>query len=487
MGASPITSSLTPHLQKGNGLVNTKPKADGPTFPERVWEILACFRSVQLAIVLLSLLALATLAGVLIPQEGLVETAQIKSQFGQNYRMLKAMGFFQVYSSSWFITIEVLFFCSLLFGSFKWLRPAYYAATRRDFCGPEHILVSPNRFEVSSALTQHQILKTAAHTLKKQHYQVFWDKTQTRLYACKGNLSRLGPVVAHVGILSLLLASMFAAFTGFKAQELAKPGETFVLDAVDNMILNTPKPYWQGQIPDWKVRVNDFRIHYYENQPATAQQYYADLSILNPDGTERKRQTISVNHPMQIGDVTIYQASFDPTGRFHMTLNGKPRLIEAKTQFMDRRVGMIPLDKNNSLVLFPFMVNQDPGVKQNYVVAFLKTPHGFLGAGKNKMPTNLRLAEGMSGQIGNVTLGFDKPEVATGLQIKKAPEVPWMYLSFLVIITGTIMCIFSQRRIWLTTDDKNTLLVHFKTNKARLSFLKELKTLKGKLHAQLGS
>jgi len=149
-------------------------------------------------------------------------------------------------------------------------------------------------------------------------------------------------------------------------------------------------------------------------------------------------------------------------------------------------------------VLFPFMVNQDPGVQRNYIVAFLKTPQGFLGAGKKKMPTNLRLAEGESGQIGNMTLRYDKPEVSTGLQIKKAPEVPWMYASFFVIIIGTIMCIFSQRRIWLTTmikDNQETLLVHFKTNKARLSFLKELKKLqntltqqlKGKPHAELGA
>src|SRR5688572_22814169 len=77
------------------------------TFPEQVWDLLACFRSVQLAIVLLSLLALATLAGVLLPQDGLVETAEIKRQMGQNYRLFKAMGLFNVYSSFWFISLEV--------------------------------------------------------------------------------------------------------------------------------------------------------------------------------------------------------------------------------------------------------------------------------------------------------------------------------------------------------------------------------------------
>src|SRR5689334_2914634 len=85
-------------------------------FPDQVWASLACFRSIQLAIILISLLALAILAGVLLPQDGLVETAQIKHQFGPNYHMLKAMGFFNVYSSYWFVSLEVLFFLNLLLG-----------------------------------------------------------------------------------------------------------------------------------------------------------------------------------------------------------------------------------------------------------------------------------------------------------------------------------------------------------------------------------
>lgn len=478
-----MSASLTEHIAE-QGLNHSlreqaHQRRTEKSFPELVWEWLACFRSIQLAITLLALLAISVFVGVMMPQEGLVDPLDIKKQFGPNYRMLKAMGLFNVYSSFWFITLEVLFFFSLLFGSFQWLKPAWLAATRKTFCGPEHILVSPNRFEVASPLAPGQMLKAAAHTLKKRHYTVHWHPEKNRLYACKGNLSRFGPVVAHSGILLLLVASVWGAFAGFKAQELAVPGDTFHLSASTFLRTNTPEPYWQGEIPPWQVRVDDFRIEYYPEHPTTPEQYYADLSLLDADGQVLKTDTISVNHPLSYQDLTVYQASFEPTGKMLVEINGKPKTLTINTRFQDRPVIMTELDKRWTLIAFPFFVQQDPGVTENHMVFFLKDKNGFLGEAPGKMPDNLRLGVGGSGMLGDYRFRFVKPEIATGLQIKKAPEVPLMYFAYLIICTGTVMCIFSQRQIWLAVDaTTGKLLAHYKTNKARISFKKELARLK---------
>ncbi len=63
--------SGSPLGTKGSELSST-------SFPAKLWNLLGCFRSVQLAIILISLLALGVLAGVMIPQDGLVETTEIK-------------------------------------------------------------------------------------------------------------------------------------------------------------------------------------------------------------------------------------------------------------------------------------------------------------------------------------------------------------------------------------------------------------------------
>ena len=117
---------------------------------------------------------------------------------------------------------------------------------------------------------------------------------------------------------------------------------------------------------------------------------------------------------------------------------------------------------------------------------FYDSGHGFIGAKPGKMPPNLKLLEGQSGVLSGVSFRYVRPEIATGLQIKKGPEVPWMYLSYIIIIAGTIMCIFSQRRIWvaITADEDgqgSRVMMLYKTNKARLSFMKELQRLQTEL------
>ncbi|MEB3287006.1 MAG: cytochrome c biogenesis protein ResB [Vampirovibrionales bacterium] len=473
---------------------------------EMIETVLSCFRSVQLAIILLSLLTIATLFGVLMPQEGLVELADIKRQFGANYRIFNAMGLFSVYSSSWFLTLQALFFFNLLIGSFKWLKPAWLAGTRKIYLASAHIQASPNAFEAilgastsseASSAETNQVQTVLKTWLKRHRYRLFQNPANTsQWYATKGSWSRLGPHIAHIGILLMIIASVYGTFTGFKAQELAKPGDVFSLSNqgashdLDFFKPNINETYWLGQTPDWKVKVNDFRVQYYPQKPDTVQQYYADLSVLSSDGRELKREKISVNHPLQLGDLTIYQAAYDPTGNMLVKINGQARKLKVDTQFEDRKVAMLDVGpdatgNDRMLIVFPFIVQQDAGTDANKIVVFMKTKNGFLGADADskiaKMPDNLRLREGQSGRLGGVEVTFLRPEFATGLQIKKAPEVPLMYLSYLIIAVGALMCVFSQRMIWFSFDHNQQaqarLSVAYKTNKGRLSFLKELGTL----------
>lgn len=496
-------SSSTPSLK--SELPDSDKRASQVNFPQRVWNMLACFRSIQLAITLLSLLALATLAGVLIPQEGLVEIQEIKKTFGSNYRLMSSMGLFNVYSSYWFIALEVMFFFNLLFGSFKWLKPAFLAATKIFFLQPVHIQAAPSPLILQSNQSVDETVLSVKALLKKKRYGVHLSagqpsETETLkpvlMYASKDSWSRLGPVVAHFGILMMLVASVYGVFFGFKAQKLAVPGETFKLEDSGFFKTNVNPAVWLGKVPEWKIRVNDFKIDYYldeeknnrhiEQADGTIEQYYADLSVLDTRGKEIKRETISVNHPLTVGSTVLYQASFKPTGKLFLSVDGKQSVLEVNTTFMNRPVSFTELENDRALLVFPFFAQQDPGVTHNHVVVFLRDKTGFVGAKKGKMPPNLRLQEGASGNLHGIRFQYVKPEMATGLQIKHGPEVPWMYTSYLIIILGTAMCIFSQRQIWLAVVPgengiNSQLMLMYKTKKARVSFLKEVRDMQTKL------
>jgi cytochrome c biogenesis protein len=448
-----------------------------------------------MAVILLVLLALAVVAGVFLPQQGLVEAQQIKAQYGQHYLWMKCLGLFDVFNSPWFIALEALFFFNVLFGSFVWLKPAWNAATKQSFCGPEHILASPDHLApLPSRLDAETLLTRTQATLKRFGYRVW--RQGNRLYATKGQWGRLGPCVAHVGILATLLAALFGAFTTFKAQKIAAPGETFTIPQSEMFVTSTPRPYWFGSIPDVRIRVKDFRIEFYDRLPATVRQYFCDLELLDATGKNvLKRQTISVNHPLNLGDLTIYQASFAPTGRLFVRINGKPQAILADQTLNDQPMAVVPLNDaaQRSLIIVPMLAQQGGMILKNHLVAFLHTPQGFAGAGPGRMPDNIRVHEGETKTLHGVQLGFERPEVATGLQIKQSPEVAWIYLAYVILGAGVCLSFIAQRQLWLavrpapTTQGAHELLIQFRAKKARVSFQQELLRLDAALRETLAS
>lgn len=500
-----MSLSATPTLPASH-----PPKSATPAATDSAFAWLGVFQSVQLAIILLSLLALGVFVGVIIPQAGLVEEFQLKTQYGQWYTPMRAMGLFNVYSSPWFIAIEVLFFFNLLFGSFQWLRPAWRAATRRTFCAPENILASaqPSVLPLSN-MDITAAASTLQQLLKKRGYWVHTAPSSNihliKLYAHKANFSRLGPVVAHFGILLLLVASVYGAFTGFKAQQMMSPGETASFTTLDSFTPNLPAPWWQGSKPNWQLVLHDFDIEFYAKDPTTPKQYISDLEIRSGDGQiSLARQKVSVNHPLSLGDVMFYQASFAPTGRFFLQVDGQPLTAEVNTTFNDRPIAMVPVgqaNENRALVVFPFFVQKDAGVERNHLRVFLHEGATFANKQPGQMPPNLTLFEGQSGHLLTnagtpVNVTFDHPEIATGFQIKKAPETPWVYLAFGIISLGAVMCFFSQRQLWVAVTNKigdasgntagqPTLYLAYKTKKARFSFQKERCQLESALQQAL--
>lgn len=462
--------------------------------PGFLMDLLQCFRSVHLAIVLIGLLCLATLVGVVMPQEGTVDPAQIQQQYGPNYAFMKQVGLFNVFSSFWFITLEVLFFFSLLIGSFKWLKPAFLAATQVTFIGAPLMTQKPGAHSLAnlSEGSPQATMEILRPILKRHGYQVHGQGNEA-LYATKGHWSRLGPCVAHLGILLCLIAGVYGSFTGFKAIHMVEPGQGFQIPQSTVFQTNTPQPTWFGSIPTWTVYVDRFNIEHYDDHPDIPKNYYSDLRILDAQGKTLKTQQISVNHPLMYDGISIYQASFAPTGKFWVTVAGQPLQVELNKTFNERTISVTPLSNGKTLVMFPFFAAQDPGVTEDHAIFFIMDRQQSMPQGQ--MPPNIKLKVGESGSLLGVPITYNQPVMSTGLQMKRAPEVPLMYLSYLVIGVGSLMCFFSQRQLWVSlrpvsgpepsSAAQTEVLLWPKTNKGRLSFQKELLKLEAEFVERL--
>jgi len=364
------------------------------------------------------------------------------------WKLILTLGLDQVYRTWWFLTLLILFGASLTACTFTRQFPALGAAQRWQYYR------QPRQFQklnLSTELNQGD-LGTLAQALRQRRYRIFQENNS--LYARKGLVGRIGPIIVHASMLLILLGAIWGAMTGFFAQELVTSGETF---QVQNIF--QAGPWAAPQVPrDWTVRVNRFWIDY---RPAgDIDQFYSDLSVLDPSGTEVDRQTISVNHPLRHQGVTLYQADWG-IGAVRVTLNNSPVL----------QLPMKAID-NQGARFWGTWVPTQPDLSAG-VTLLAQDLQGsvLLYDEAGKLMATLR--QGMVTEVNGVTLALVEVLGSTGLQIKADPGVPLVYTGFGLLMVGVMMSYVSHSQVWALTD-QGKLYLGGRTNRAQVAFEREI-------------
>lgn len=470
--------------------------------------------SMPLAITLLAAIIVACLLGTFIPQEDLVPTFQIQDQYGRWYGLMHSAGLFNVFRAPWFIALEGMLFLSIAVGSFRWLRPAYRSAMLIDTLPLRHIQASQGgetnaKPWLESTVEAKELFSTLRQKVRGFGYRVYPEQHaegETRVYTQKSAHARFGPMLAHIGLLLILGSSVYGAFTSFMARQIVLPGETFRIATAEELKLSMPPQYWLGRIPQgWQVQVDSFEIDYYEEAPTKAKQYTTEFTILDASGKHALEQGYTaVNHPFYYGGVGFYQASFAPTGKLLVSLDGKDLTLDTTLGVAGRRMAIIPVNNNVNLLVFPFTREQDK-VHVNHLQVFEQRNGKIVGLpqladsglkaeqavkvseGKEKVTTIL---EDEEKEVAGLKIKFNGPQYATGLQMKRSPEYPWMIAGFIIVGLGVVLSLWPHRRLWfvvetLTSDGdeqahapdsptadspKSRLWLYARTNKAKGSF-----------------
>jgi cytochrome c biogenesis protein len=440
MNSSPFSTQKQPFNYYFNKLLN------------RLVSILADLR---LAIILLLAIALFSISGTVIEQN------QSLSFYQQNYpenpalfgfltwKILLKIELNHVYTTWWFLSLLVLFGSSLIACTFKRQLPALKAVQIWKF------YQQPRQFNKLAFSTE--INNTSLDVLKplltNKGYQIFQENDS--IYARKGIVGRIGPIIVHAAMIIILLGAIWGAFTGFFAQEMIASGDTFkIKNIMDAGILSSPQ-----KSNDFAIKVNKFWIEY--TPQGKVDQFYSDLSIINQDDQELKRKTIFVNEPLRYNGVTFYQTNWGIAG-VKVQVNNSPifklPMAELKTGGNGRLWGSwIPtkpdLSEGVSLI-----------AKDLQGTMFVYNPQG-------KLVTAVR--PGMPTEVNGVKLKVLELIGATGLQIKSDPGVPIVYLGFALLMLGVVMSYISYSQIWALQEREN-LYLGGKTNRAQVAFEREL-------------
>jgi cytochrome c biogenesis protein len=277
----------------------------------RWWRQLTSMRT---ALILLFLLAVASVPGTMLPQRGL-NPLKVEDYFAAHPELapfLDRLSAFDVFGAPWFAAIYLLLFVSLVGCLVPRLRLHARALWRRPPAAPRHLDRLPvHRALVPVAASPADAALAIRSVLRKRRWRstirTAEDGTVT-VSAEKGYLRETGNLVFHVALMAVLAGVAGGGLWGWKASVLAVEGGDFcdTVQAYDQF--NPGRLVGDASLPPFCVTLDDFRARYLASgQPSD---FAADVRYVEgpaaEDADPSSRRTIRVNDPLRMDGANIY-------------------------------------------------------------------------------------------------------------------------------------------------------------------------------------
>uniref|UniRef100_A0A5B7B8Z0 ResB-like domain-containing protein n=1 Tax=Davidia involucrata TaxID=16924 RepID=A0A5B7B8Z0_DAVIN len=373
------------------------------------------------------------------------------------WRWVLTLGFDHMYSSPVFLGMLVLLGASLIACTYTTQIPLVKVARRWSF---SHSAEAIRKQEFSDTLPRASVQDLGV-ILMGAGYEVFLKGPS--LYAFKGLAGRFAPIGVHLAMLLIMAGGTVSATGSFRGSVTVPQGLNFVVGDVlgPSGFLSTPTEAFNTE-----VHVNRFYMDYYDS--GEVRQFHTDLSLLDLNGKEVMRKTISVNNPLRYGGITIYQTDW--------SFSTLQILKDDEGPF---NLAMAPLKLNGDKKLFgtflPVGDPDSPNVKGISMLArdlqsiVLYDQEGKF-AGVRRPNSNLPI------DIDGTKVVITDAIGSSGLDLKTDPGVPIVYAGFGALMLTTCISFLSHAQIW-ALQDGTTVVVGGKTNRAKVEFPEEMNFL----------
>jgi cytochrome c biogenesis protein len=283
--------------------------------------------SMRTALILLFLLALASIPGSVIPQTGVDPSAvfAFRESSPELARWYDRLGLFHVYRSVWFSAIYVLLMVSLV-GCIVPRARLYWRTWRaQPPDAPRHLDRLPQHREWVHGDTAAGTVGTdgtdgtdggtvaghAERVLRRRRFRVrrYRDQHGNEVVAAEnGHLRELGNLVFHLALIVVLVGVAYGSLYGFKGGALVVEGEGFsnTLTQYDEF---KPGPSFDPATLDpFTFTVNDFSVDFQTGGEQRGQPlaFNTDLTYVARPGAPPRQYDLQVNHPLEIDDTSVY-------------------------------------------------------------------------------------------------------------------------------------------------------------------------------------
>ena len=446
------------------------PAAIEKGFWSSLWDSLS---SVRLTVLLMIILAVASVFGTLIPQNAPVEE-YLQVYRAATYKILRILGFLDMYHAGWFFFLLGLLSLNLLVCSLKRFRSIW-----KFFAQPEIRLeenqwkaISPGR-KISQPVPPEKILSQVQETLSRVfgRPQVLKGDGSIQLFAEKGKFSRLGFYFIHLSILVILAGALIGLYFGFRGYINITEGET-----ADRVVLRSGQ---QAHPLGFEVKLDKFNVSFYSS--GAPQEFKSTVTILE-GGRKVLSEPIRVNHPLTYRGISFYQSSYGLANVEKVVLTIQDR-VSGKETTVPAQIGTrteIP-GTSGTFAVTRFIPDLRGGGPAFQVV---------LSEPDRRMETFWilqRYPDFDSNRPGRYYFRIKEiePQYYSGLQVTKDPGVWFVWIGCFLLMAGLCLAFFmSHRRVWVRlTEKKGGTLVEIagSSHRDRIEFEKELEKIEQSL------
>lgn len=295
--------------------------------------------SMRVALILLLLLALASIPGSLLPQRGADPNGVIQFQKDspELFAILDAFPIqgFDVYGSVWFSAVYLLLFVSLIgcivprVGQHvRALRSAPPNTPRRLDRMPAYARIVVENEQAQQAQKRafaQQAIENALTLLRARTYRARIDESMLRetaraprtptwslsVTAERGYMRETGNLIFHISLLAVLVGIVIGGGQLFNGQRALVEGQTLVNAPIDYDTYKTGRFFNESSLEPFRVTLEKLEVEYYapgeENIRAIGQvrDYRAKVRVTEADGREHDDQ-IRVNEPLRTAPLPVY-------------------------------------------------------------------------------------------------------------------------------------------------------------------------------------
>lgn len=367
--------------------------------------------SMRTALMLLLLLAIASIPGSLIPQR-LQNPMKVDALFRSDpslARRMDSFSLFDVYGSPWFSAIYILLFISLIGCVLPRSFEHFRAARALPPLTPQYL----DRMEFFQSWdgTGTEI-ESAERWLKGKRFRI--REVDGSISAEKGYLRETGNLLFHLALILILIGVSLGALFGMRGEAIVNVGERFTNTPTTYDSLSYGKLFGDRSLAPFTIAVDNFVAKY---NPVTnaPEDYTLKVTVTDKPGAPKVQRTIKVNSPLVMGNTNIY-----------LQANGYSPIVTVRDKsgeiVLQGPIPFLPQDSNLSSIGAIKAPDANPQI--GFVASFLPTAESNkIRGGFSSFPEALNPKLLLSAWTGDLGLDRGVPQSVYRIDTSKMEKI----------------------------------------------------------------